>query len=516
MISPVTSSRAQSRDPSVQRVEQRIQASLDQQAARKRFVNPNSESSPTSPPDSPLTNISEMPDTVPGASTSAVASTSAGSGGNQNTRATPNRSGPMPTRKMPKPGEKNAPTFDPDKPEELGRFFERMEDWFADEGITDDLEKQRRVVRYLDPDSEIQWKALSRFGQGTYLEFQSQVMASYPKAEEIMKGSVTALKRKIRSIGPVSQKDRDDLLSLIRIITAEVMKLKQIQPPIHTNRELVELFLARLTTDFAGIIANKLSVQRLIAQAKNNTTRNTEDMYDIDEVMEIAKETSLEYGNPFGKYLGTTTGAGSDVGVKLEEAVAQLKDTINLQVQHNKQVDQRLASMQSFMAQPKPQVAQPGYNRGLGPGQNPMTPNPTIRCFYCQGPHRIAECEHALKHLDMGWIVRINGNLRLPGGQYLPRDGVKTMKEIIEELMKPKPGIIPMSKIQDKSALYQETGAVGSYVQSQSSEDTNLQALTELLQKVSIERIQALIATTTEEETVEEENEWNENFDKVQ
>ena len=46
-------------------------------------------------------------------------------------------------RKMPKPGEKNAPTFDPEKPEDLGRFFERMEDWFAEEGVTDDGEKKK-------------------------------------------------------------------------------------------------------------------------------------------------------------------------------------------------------------------------------------------------------------------------------------------------------------------------------------------------------------------------------------
>jgi hypothetical protein len=342
-----------------------------------------------------------MSEIVPGASTSAVAGSSAGTGGTQNSR----RSVPMPTRKMPKPGEKNAPTFDTDKPEELGRFFERMEDWFADEGINDDLDKKRRIVRYLDPDSESQWKALSKFEDGTFDEFQTQVMASYPKAEEILKGSVTALKRKIQGIGPVAPRERDDLLTLIRIMTAEVLKLKKIKPPIHTNRELVDLFLSRLTVDFAGIIANKLSVQRLVIQVKDNQVRNTEDMYDVNEVMDIARETSLEYANPFGKYLGVTSGPADEVSMKLEEAVAQLKDTINMQVQHNKNVDQRLASMQSFMTQPRLPQAQPGYNRGLIPQQNSMGPGVSIRCFYCQGPHRIAECEHSLKHLDLGWII---------------------------------------------------------------------------------------------------------------
>jgi hypothetical protein len=459
-----------------------------------------------------------MTPTVPGTSTSAgIGSSSAGTGGSQNPGAVQPRVGHAPTRKMPKPGEKNAPTFDPEKPEELGRFFERMEDWFADEGIVDDVAKKKRLVRYLDPDSESQWKALSKFDTGTFAEFQSEVMASYPKAEEIMKGSVTALKRKIREIGPVSPKERDELLSLIRIMTAEVLKLKQIQPPIHTNRELVDLFLARLTTDFAGIIANKLSVQRLVAQANNNEARNTEDMYDVGEVMEIAKQTSLEYANPFGKYLGTTAGPSSDVSMKLEEAVAQLKDTIDVQVKHNQSFDQRLASMQSFMSQPRPPMAQTGYNRGLVPSQSQMSPQIAIKCYYCQGPHRIAECEFSLQHLDLGWIIRINGQMRLPDGQSIPRDGSKTMKEVVEDMRKSKPGIIPMSKIQDKTSLYQGNANMSSYAQSQPTDEDNLRALTELLQRVGIDRLQAMMTYTPAEEiAVEEDNDWSPNFDYVQ
>jgi hypothetical protein len=341
-------------------------------------------------------------------------------------------------------------------------------------------------------------------------------MASYPKAEEIMKGSVTALKRKIRELGPIAPKDRNELLSLIRIMTAEVLKLKQIQPPIHTNRELVDLFLARLTVDFAGIIANKLSVQRLIIQARDNTAaRNTEDMYDIEDVMEIAKETSLEYANPFGKYLGTFSDVTSEASIKLEEAVARLKDTINLQTQHNKQIDQRLATMQSFMNQPRAQAAQPGFNRGLVPSPQAFAAAAAyvLKCFYCQGPHRVAECEFALKHLDLGWIIRLNGHLRLPDSQHIPRDGVKTMKEVVENMQKPKAGIIPMSKI-DKTALYQESVPTSSYVQSQSPEDENMRALTELIQKIGIDKVHMLLNTQDQSQEIieDEESEWSQNF----
>ena len=70
--------------------------------------------------------------------------------------------------RMPKPGEKNAPEFDPEKPEELGRFFERMEDYFLDEEIMSNAEMKKKIVKYLDADSEVQWKVLSMFTTGTY------------------------------------------------------------------------------------------------------------------------------------------------------------------------------------------------------------------------------------------------------------------------------------------------------------------------------------------------------------
>ena len=210
--------------------------------------------------------------------------------------------------------------------------------------------------------------------------------------------------------------------------------------------------------------------------------RNTEDMYDIEDVMKMAKHTSLEHANPFGKYLYGVP-SQSNTSVKLEEAVARLEDSINVQIQHSKQVDQHLVNMQSFMNQPRPQTAQTGYNRGLVPIQSTGTPI----CFYCKGPHRIADCADSLRHLDLGWVKRIEGYLRLPDGQNIPRDGGRTMKEVVEAINKSKPGLIPMSKIPDKASLYQESGKMNSYVQSQSSETDDLRVLAELLQKIGVD-----------------------------
>lgn len=422
--------------------------------------------------------------------------------------------GPLNTR-MPKPGEKNAPSFDPDKPEELGRFFERMEDWFDDAGVPD-LDRKIKIVRYLDPDSENQWKALSKFKNGTYADFKAQVMRSYPKAEEVMKGSMTALRRKLRKYGPVVTDDRDELLSLIRMMNAEVAKLKEINPPIHTNRELVELFLARLVPEFAARIAQKLSVQRLIGEARENQIqdRNPEDMFDIEEVMDVAKQTATEATHPFSKYLGTGSTIRSESTVKLEEVVARLADTVNLQTQYNKQVDQKLSTLQSFINQPR-SVNQnnipvpPGFRGSINPLQNTNWRgiNPGI-CFYCRGdePHRINDCSHVNTHLDLGWIKKEQGQIRLPDGSHIPRDGAKTMKEVIEARNK-KPGIIPLSKIPDKSAFFQDIPQLS---QNQITDDDNMRNLMELIQKVGPDRVQQLIQVSEYSNAAEDD--WEQNF----
>jgi hypothetical protein len=417
-------------------------------------------------------------------------------------------------KRMPKPGDRNAPTFDPEKPEELGRFFDRVEEWFEDDDITEDEEKKKRIVRYLDPDSEIQWKAFSKFEQGTYADFKAQVMQSYPKAEEVMKGSMTALKRKLKKLGTIAVDERDELLALIRTMTAEVAKLKKITPPIHTNRELVELFLGRLTPDFAARIANKLSVHRLMLDDKE-IKRNPEDMFDICEVMEMAKHTSLENANPFGKFLWTTAGTSSDSKVKLEEVVAKLTDSINLQAQYTKQVDQKLTSLQNSIVQPKQNfAAAPGYARNLMPVTTNHQNNILLECFYCKmnvpGPHRIQDCEHARTHLDLGWIKKIDGQIRLADGSRVPRNGDKSMKEVVEELNKTRPGIIPVTKIRDKASLFQSNDSSSSSSSNQTKDDADVWLLKELMQRVPHDKLQQLL---NQAQTLDsEEDEWEQNF----
>jgi ribosomal protein S12 methylthiotransferase accessory factor YcaO len=70
-----------------------------------------------------------------------------------------------------------------------------------------------------------------------------------------------------------------------------------------------------------------------------------------------------------------------------------------------------------------------------------------------------------------------------------------------------------MSKIQDKPSLYQEGHNMASFTQAQghSSQDANTRALLEMIQRVGADQVQKLLSQT--QGLVEEEDEWEQNFD---
>jgi hypothetical protein len=63
------------------------------------------------------------------------------------------------------------------------------------------------------------------------------------------------------------------------------------------------------------------------------------------------------------------------------------------------------------------------------------------------------------------------------------------MKEVIESMNK-RPGIIPMSKILDKSAFFQDAPA---FAQKQNTEEDSMSNLMEMIQKVGPEKVRQLL-----------------------
>ncbi|PBK82079.1 hypothetical protein ARMGADRAFT_1038858 [Armillaria gallica] len=84
---------------------------------------------------------------------------------------------------MPGLDEKSAPRFESSTdPEELKRFFSRLEELFDKSAVTTDAEKKKYAVVYTDIKTEKQWKVLKHYMKGTFEEFKKDILSSYDGA----------------------------------------------------------------------------------------------------------------------------------------------------------------------------------------------------------------------------------------------------------------------------------------------------------------------------------------------
>jgi hypothetical protein len=95
---------------------------------------------------------------------------------------------------MPTRGEDGAPSFSPDQPRELRRYFKELSLLFICAQVTDDEEKKIYACRYLDVDSAELWESLPKFEPGEpYLDFVKAIYQLYPGSEDERKWTVAAM-----------------------------------------------------------------------------------------------------------------------------------------------------------------------------------------------------------------------------------------------------------------------------------------------------------------------------------
>ena len=73
----------------------------------------------------------------------------------------------MATPLMPVYGERAAPTFSPNRPNEIRRYFTQLERLFTRSNITADATMKSYVTSYVDADTADTWEALAEFKDAT-------------------------------------------------------------------------------------------------------------------------------------------------------------------------------------------------------------------------------------------------------------------------------------------------------------------------------------------------------------
>ena len=98
-------------------------------------------------------------------------------------------SGRSSSKTMPLPGSHGAPHFDKEKPIELLRFIEQMEDLFKEYGVSEDQAKKRYLGKYMDQKTEFEWRAFDTYdSSSSYEEFKVALIDDYPEAKMAGKG----------------------------------------------------------------------------------------------------------------------------------------------------------------------------------------------------------------------------------------------------------------------------------------------------------------------------------------
>ncbi len=159
-----------------------------------------------------------------------------------------------------------------------------------------------------------------------------------------------------------------------------------------------------------------------------------------------------------------------DVAVKVEKVISKMNDTMSLYEQHTKLMEQRLSTLQNMVSQrPQGPTIYSNPNQGAAAFRSNDAPQAyggtynreKEQCFYCgELGHRIPDCVHVLRHLDLGWIKRVDNHLRFVNGARILHDPVKMMKDLVEEASKQPKGILYPSKTPGLASFLQDRAGV--------------------------------------------------------
>ena len=156
--------------------------------------------------------------------------------------------------KMPLPDSRDAPKFKHTEPSEVRRFVQRIESLFDHAGIRDVKEKKKRILEYVDAQTEQEWLGFDSYrADHSWDSFTKEIKESYPEAVDDT-GSVSNLDHICREHACLSRNDTKEIHSLIRKFRAEAKKLAK----VIGNGSLVDKFMKCFVPTFADVIEERL------------------------------------------------------------------------------------------------------------------------------------------------------------------------------------------------------------------------------------------------------------------
>ena len=112
-----------------------------------------------------------------------------------------------------------------------------MEDLFDEYGINDNQEKKKKLGKYTDQQTELEWKVFNEFEEGTtFTGFKKALIEDYPAAQMAGKGMLAALNKVCRENSRLAKGDYAKLKALTCSFGAQ-QKLLMALPVLVSNRD---------------------------------------------------------------------------------------------------------------------------------------------------------------------------------------------------------------------------------------------------------------------------------------
>ncbi|KAF9040168.1 hypothetical protein BJ165DRAFT_1351674 [Panaeolus papilionaceus] len=304
---------------------------------------------------------------------------------------------------MPARGARSAPTFNPDKPRELKRYFIDLEYLFKEANVTDDEEKIGSALRYIDTDVAELWATLEECNSvgPDYPSFKKAVRELYPDADENERYTLQDLELCI------AQAKRDGMYTLgnaadyhrkFTVISHFLTEKKRLSD-IETKRLYTQGFQER----FWILVNNRLQLK--------DVDHHPADPWDISEVYAAVRFLLR----------GTSNAPRPETSTAI--SVPALTNTQPVSNPTPVSVPFKMEDFSQIIAQVTKSVVeslQLTNNRGSNGSRNP--PN-SGRCNFCGRDHFIRACELVSDYIRAGKCKKnIEGKIVLPSGAFVPSD----------------------------------------------------------------------------------------------
>ena len=302
---------------------------------------------------------------------------------------------------MPKRSEYAAPKIDVNRPRELPRYFEELEQLMAEASITIDADKKKQAVYYADYDTEQTWRSFAEFDDNTstYNSFKKAILRHYPDASGEFLYSIRDVDLLIgerQRLGINSIQDLSDFHLPFIKITTWLIKRNQLAE-IEQNRAYIRAFQPQLLSPI---------MTELRYQIRNHHPNVP---HKVDDVYEAARGILQEMPS-FG-----FTGSTQPKPVVAEPAEPPIK----------------IETLAPYMAEYTKMIID--ALKGANFSQRQI--DKIIECIMCGGNHTIPNCPTVEDFIKAGKCRRNHENkVVLPNGSFVPRHIIgRTLAERIDE-----------------------------------------------------------------------------------